>query len=699
MAKEDLIRLLRGAHLFGALEDRELQLVAALLKPSPQRIRGTVYRQGDPDTNFYLVVSGRLKVWTRDEKGGQRTLNYLRAGDSFGAHSLLAGERRDVTVEVEEPTDLLFLEKADFDALLLEHPSMRDKLSMDVIQRLEEVPLFGRLSREDLKLLADSIGQTRYRQGTTIYHQGELSTTFYIIESGRVALLSKGAEGESQVVMHLGPGDFFGERSLLTGRPRETSVSAVEETKLLYLNKRDFDRLLGALPALKEALSLEAKARELSLSRRFAWQREGEILLALARKHPYALVRSLWVLVFPFLGLAALLVLARVFDWRSVWVNLVCAGITACAACLTLWQWADWRNDYYVVTSKRVLHMEKTILLRESRDQAPLESIQDMSILMPSIVGRLLGFGDLSIQTAGAKGRITFRTVGHAGWIRDKLFQQLDRLRTEEKAEQKDAIRQRLQMQLGQPQVTSLVAAESGPLTHEEMVPSPHAVSGGQLTLRGVLGTLRGYLIPYMRIERDGVVTWRKHWFRLIDKTAGSVILLFVLLQLVLAARTDLLSPPPQLRDFFWTAVVLGAGVGLFLVWYKYEDWRNDIYQLTDERIIDVERLPLGLREERREASLSMIQDISYEIPGPIANLLDYGNVVIETASREAVFTFSWVHQPRRVQEEVFARMDAYRERQKQGQRERRADELLDWFGTYTDLAREQDRSANETSE
>jgi ribose 1,5-bisphosphokinase PhnN len=94
-----------------------------------------------------------------------------------------------------------------------------------------------------------------------------------------------------------------------------------------------------------------------------------------------------------------------------------------------------------------------------------------------------------------------------------------------------------------------------------------------------------------------------------------------------------------------------------------------------------------------------MIQDIGYEIPGLIANLLDYGNVVIETASRDAVFTFSWVHQPRRVQEEVFARMDAYREREKQGQRERRADELLDWFGTYADLSRQQDPPANERGE
>jgi len=692
---EERIRLLKGTYLFGDLADQDLQLIVGLLRHRSDRTRGTVYRQGDPDTNFYIVVSGRLKVWTRDEKGGQRTLNHLRAGDSFGAHSLLSGERRDVTVDVEEPTELLYLEKTDFDALLADRPPLAEKLSLKVLQRLGEVPLFSRLPLEDLKRIAEWTGQTSFRQGSVIYHQGELSTTFYVVQSGRVALLAKGGEAEGQVVMQLGPGEFFGERSLLTGRARETSVRAMEDTKLLYLNRRDFDSLVAALPSVKKALFLEAKARELTLSKRLPWQREGEILLALARKHPYAFVRSLWVLVFPLIGVAAILALARVFDWTSTWVLLVGALVTTCAAALTLWQWADWRNDYYVITTKRVVHMEKTLFLRESRDEAPLERIQDISILMPSIVGRLLGFDDLSIQTAGAKGRVIFRTVAHATWMRDRLFQELDRLRTEEKAEQKDIIRQRLQTQMGHREPELLVAADSERLPHEETAQTPQTVRDKGLSVPALLSALRGYLVPHMRLERDGVVTWRKHWFRLIDRTAGSAILLFVLLQLALAARTGLLSPPPNLRPLFWAVLALGAVVGLFLIWYRYEDWRNDIYQLTDERIIDVERLPLGLREERREASLSMIQDIGYEIPGPIASLLDYGNVVIETASREAVFTFSWVHHPRRVQEEVFARMDAYREREKQGQRERRADELLDWFGTYADVSREQDTPAD----
>jgi CRP-like cAMP-binding protein/uncharacterized membrane protein YdbT with pleckstrin-like domain len=696
---EEQKQLLRSTYLFSDLSDQDLELVAGLLKSRSSRSQSTLYRQGDPDTNLYVVASGRLKVWTRDETGQRRVLNYLQAGDSFGVHSLLAGERRDVTVDVEEPAVLLYLEKHDFDLLLQRHPHLRQALSLNVLERLREVPLFGGLSPEDVHSLASAVGQTSYRQGTAIYHEGELSRTLYIIESGRVALQAKEESGDTRTITQLKAGDFFGERSLLTGQPRDSSVRALEDTKLLYLNQKDFDRLLRDLPSLKSALSLEANARELMLSKRLPWQREGEVLIALARKHPYSLIRALWVLIFPLLLLAALLTLAPTLGWQGPPLFLAVTLLAIAALGLTIWLWADWRNDYYVVTNKRVVHQEKTILLRESREEAPLESIQDISLLMPSIIGRLLGFNDLIIQTAGAKGRVVFGTVGHASWIRDKLFEQLDRIKDDERDEQRDTIRYRLQQELGQGGEEALSAPEREGVLSSEAPTKPQAPQDERSLPYHLLDAPLRYLLPRMRTEEDGVVTWRKHWFRLVDRTAGPLVLLFILIQLGVAAQAGLISPPERFLGLFRIAFWLGIPLGLFLAWYRYEDWRNDIYQLTDDRIIDVERLPLGLREERREASLAMIQDIGYEIPGPVANLLDYGNVVIETAGREAVFTFSWVHQPRRVQEEVFARMDAYREGERVRQRDRRADELLDWFATYTDLSREQDSTDDQSGD
>jgi CRP-like cAMP-binding protein/energy-coupling factor transporter transmembrane protein EcfT len=686
----DRTGLLRKTYLFGRLSEQDLRLVAALLKERSERAHSIIYRQGDPDHNLYLVVSGRLRVRQRDEEGRERAIHRLRAGDCFGTHSLLTGEPRDVTVDAEEPVVLLCLEKSDFDALLEEKPDLREALSMHTLERLRGVPLFDRLSDDDLQRIALTVGQTSHRRGSTIYRQGELSTTFYVIESGRVALLSRGERGEDQLVAQLRDGDFFGERSLLTSQPRDTSVQVLEDTRLLYLNGKDFDRLLQEVPTIRDRLALEAQARRVMVTQRFPWQREGEALIALSRKHVYSFVRSLWVLIIPLLFLAAVVAVVSRLGWPEVWIYLAAALAGASVVALTSWLWVDWRNDYYAITNKRVVHREKTVLLRESRDEAPLESVQDISILMPSIVGKLVGFNDLSIQTAGSKGRVVFKTVGNAAWIRDRLFEQLERLKSEEKVEQRDSIRQRLQVELGH--VEEGQGAPGGGEGHMAGATSQPAATGRRTSppRAGLLRGLRGYLLPQMRTEENGVVTWRKHWFRLLEKLAGAAILLFIFLQLGAAALLGLIAPPARFQGLFWSALVPGIALALFLVWFRYEDWRNDVYQLTDERIIDVERLPLGLREERREASLAMIQDIGYEIPGLIANLLDYGNVVIETAGREAVFTFSWVHRPREVQEEVFARMDAFRQRERQQQRERRADELLDWFATYTELSEDQ---------
>ncbi len=687
---EDHVGLLGKTYLFADLPEEDLRRLSALLKERSDRARSTIYRQGDPDRNLYIVVSGSLRAWNRDEQGRDRVVNRLRSGDCFGTHSLLTGERRDVTVEVEESAVLLYLEKHDFDSLLEDHPRLRQTLSLHIHERLRRVPLFSQLSDDDLQRIALAMGQTRYRRRSTVYREGELSSTFYIIESGKVALLSREENGQDEVITHLRDGDFFGERSLLTRQPRDTSVQTVEDTRLLYLDKKDFDTLMHEVPSIRENLSLEAQARQVMISQRFPWQRQGEVLISLSRKHLYSFVRSLWVLLLPLLCLVIVITLVRTFMWPHLWAYVAATLLAVLSGAITLWLWVDWRNDYYAITNKRVVHREKTVLLRESREEAPLENIQDISLLMPGITGRVFGFDDLSIQTAGAKGRIVFKTVGNAAWIRDRLFEQLERIKAEERGEQRGAIRERLQMELGR--------AEAGqdPLSGQEILsagagsepsPSEQRSSPGPT---GVLSALRGYLIPRMRTEENGVVTWRKHWFRLVERVVGTAVLLFILAQLGSAALLGLAAPTPRFEGLFWIALLLGGALALFLLWFRYEDWRNDIYQLTNDRIIDIERLPLGLREERREANLAMIQDIGYEIPGPIANLLDYGHVVIETAGREAVFTFSWVHEPRRVQEEVFARMDAFRERERQQQRERRADELLDWFASYTELSQDQ---------
>mgnify|MGYP003862854437 CR=1 FL=1 len=111
-------------------------------------------------------------------------------------------------------------------------------------------------------------------------------------------------------------------------------------------------------------------------------------------------------------------------------------------------------------------------------------------------------------------------------------------------------------------------------------------------------------------------------------------------------------------------------GAGWF--WWESTDWGNDLYIVTNERIIDMEKRPLFFAEQRREASLGVIQNVSLKIPNIIAVVFNFGDVVVQTAGA-GEFTFDGVPNPREVQREIFRRMEAYREAQREKEAARRS--------------------------
>jgi len=79
--------------------------------------------------------------------------------------------------------------------------------------------------------LADRFG-VRLSEGTTVFRQGDTGGSLYVIRAGKVRVI-KESHGRRRVVTTLGPGDFFGEMAVVTGRPRSATVEVVEEAELL----------------------------------------------------------------------------------------------------------------------------------------------------------------------------------------------------------------------------------------------------------------------------------------------------------------------------------------------------------------------------------------------------------------------------------------------------------------------------------
>lgn len=92
--------------------------------------------------------------------------------------------------------------------------------------------------------LADRFG-VRLSEGTTVFRQGDPGGSMYVIRAGKVRVL-KEAQGRKRVVSTLGPGDFFGEMAVVTGRPRSATAEVLEEAELLKVPADKVQEMVAA---------------------------------------------------------------------------------------------------------------------------------------------------------------------------------------------------------------------------------------------------------------------------------------------------------------------------------------------------------------------------------------------------------------------------------------------------------------------
>lgn len=109
----------------------------------------------------------------------------------------------------------------------------------DPTESLRRVPLFAGLDRKELELLAKLAKEQRYEPGATIVKTGAGGHGLYIIKEGNVSVVRDGKK-----VASMGPGQFFGEISVLDGGPRTADVKADTETVCLALVSWEIKPLL-----------------------------------------------------------------------------------------------------------------------------------------------------------------------------------------------------------------------------------------------------------------------------------------------------------------------------------------------------------------------------------------------------------------------------------------------------------------------
>lgn len=115
---------------------------------------------------------------------------------------------------------------------------------------LSKISIFNSLEKEDLELLANATQEVTYPKGKTIISSEEIGSTFFIVKSGRVKVTAEAFGGREIVLTTLHPLAFFGEMSIIDGEPRSASIIALEETKLITMEREVFLRILHRYPQI-----------------------------------------------------------------------------------------------------------------------------------------------------------------------------------------------------------------------------------------------------------------------------------------------------------------------------------------------------------------------------------------------------------------------------------------------------------------
>jgi CRP/FNR family cyclic AMP-dependent transcriptional regulator len=115
---------------------------------------------------------------------------------------------------------------------------------------LSKVPLFASTRPVHLSEIVRRVTTRNYRRNEVIFHQDDPGATLHVIKKGQVKINTVSPEGEEAILAILTEGDFFGELSLLDGKPRSANAVAMETTQTLALQRQDFMDILGKHPEM-----------------------------------------------------------------------------------------------------------------------------------------------------------------------------------------------------------------------------------------------------------------------------------------------------------------------------------------------------------------------------------------------------------------------------------------------------------------
>ncbi len=402
----------------------------------------------------------------------------------------------------------------------------------------------------------------------------------------------------------------------------------------------------------------------------FRGQHQDEVVKAVLRKHKIFLIAP----AFPFIASILGFIIVGALDesnpsasafWTFLLVILgfliVGTGVYFLYTDLALW-WVETN----IITNERVLIWKG--LLRPSRKEAPIENVVQVGVNQQSLPSLILSYGDVHLNLVGGRGLI-LEKVANPTKVRDLFNKVTEEVKRRKPPKEPHPL----------PANASLLTVLAK-LSHNEPVPqlpNPDEKYARFHRPDKVHGPLRTFAGP-LRLSCNVTYTTDEQTVKYIQRSKTVLVVRLILPVLICTGLIISMIYFTSLDVYFAIALFFM----FFVIAYTIINYVDDVFILTNKRIIDIDRKFLFFNEATVTADYEQIRDIAVNVGNPIFLLLDVGSVIVQTPGANPDIGISPADHPFDIQDMIVALKDHKGKVEKIKSKNDRKNELNEWFGT-----------------
>lgn len=259
---ETILGLLEEIAAFRCLSHEQLGSLSLLWQRIELEMGDYLFHQGEDAQALFVIERGAARIVQIDEPtGSRRNLGRRIRGDLVGEVGVIDAAPRNASVRSTSDLSAWKLDRQDFLQFVKQFPEIRKALTLnlELIQVrtfLESIRQLMGLTPANTRTLADRLERMETPPDSSLVRTGEDGVSMFFIYEGEALVYEMDPQRQQSVspIRSLQAGDYFGERSLLTGDRRNATVVSKTPMILYRLNRSDFESLLGNKPSIRQEL-------------------------------------------------------------------------------------------------------------------------------------------------------------------------------------------------------------------------------------------------------------------------------------------------------------------------------------------------------------------------------------------------------------------------------------------------------------